>query len=320
MTYTTDSDFLQEILDRQSDAAEVSHLRPTDPSRPQNPEGVQSSIFEIDGVEELFIDDLPKAPQVKSVDAIKADLETGAITKYEALISVLFSTLYHPDQTALSFTREDLVAAANNLGVSPPSNIGDVLYAYRHRAPLPAWIQATATEGKAWSIEPAGRGQYVMAQSAPLWIEAPDDIEMSWLEDPTPGTAREFGLEGTALLEAILRSGDVLSDFLQLDMYHLQSQVRTHIASFGQVEIGMSFVGADTETSVAVAVQLCGQGGAVSLAKMGQYDAYLQSRFFGHTSRQVIAQLIGPHKVHLMDVDLSDGEPIVRQHHLYNLV
>ena len=71
---------------------------------------------------------------------------------YNSIIERVFLARYRPGDTLVEFIREDLVDAATALGVPVPRNLGDVLYTFRYRRPLPKAILKTAPNEKEWSI------------------------------------------------------------------------------------------------------------------------------------------------------------------------
>ena len=79
---------------------------------------------------------------------------------YNSIIERVFLARYRPGDTLVEFIREDLVDAATALGVPVPRNLGDVLYTFRYRRPLPKAILETAPNEKEWSIRGAGPAAY----------------------------------------------------------------------------------------------------------------------------------------------------------------
>ena len=65
--------------------------------------------------------------------------------RYLQIIESIFDKHYKRGATAIEFTREDIVTAAQRLKVDLPKNLGDVLYSFRYRAELPAGITRRAT-------------------------------------------------------------------------------------------------------------------------------------------------------------------------------
>ena len=53
--------------------------------------------------------------------------------RYLQIIESIFDKHYKRGATAIEFTREDIVTAAQRLKVALPKNLGDVLYSSRYR-------------------------------------------------------------------------------------------------------------------------------------------------------------------------------------------
>ncbi len=89
---------------------------------------------------------------------------------YLSIIEQLFRSKFKPGMRAVGFEREEIIKFGKALKVDLPKNLGDVVYTVRYRAVLPDTIQATAGEGEAWIIRPAGRSKYrfVLVPNAPL--------------------------------------------------------------------------------------------------------------------------------------------------------
>src|SRR5579884_3166955 len=85
---------------------------------------------------------------------------TKDLNRYDRVIEHVFISRFHPGDRSVDFVRKDLEAAAEQLGIEPPSNKGDVLYSYRFRGALPSSITSTAPSGEEWIIRLAGRGRY----------------------------------------------------------------------------------------------------------------------------------------------------------------
>ena len=81
--------------------------------------------------------------------------------KYSRLIERIFFQRYEPGIESIEFSRADIPEAARELNISPPKNLGDVLYSFRYRRSLPKSIVETAEEGKEWELRSYGISQYV---------------------------------------------------------------------------------------------------------------------------------------------------------------
>ncbi|HLY32757.1 MAG TPA: hypothetical protein VKQ36_17170, partial [Ktedonobacterales bacterium] len=61
--------------------------------------------------------------------------------RYSQIVEHIFFHRYQEGARVIEFTRDDLVQTAQELGISPPKNLGDILYSFRYRGALPATIQ-----------------------------------------------------------------------------------------------------------------------------------------------------------------------------------
>ena len=82
------------------------------------------------------------------------------LNRYQALIADIFLRHHRKGLTVIPFTRVELVANAEELKIVLPKNLGDVLYSFRYRNPLPDEILKTQPMGMEWVIEGAGRALY----------------------------------------------------------------------------------------------------------------------------------------------------------------
>lgn len=73
--------------------------------------------------------------------------------RYQALIESIFVKHYRRGKKVVPFTREELISTAQQLKIVVPSNLGDVLYSFRYRNPLPQKILDTQPAGEEWQIE-----------------------------------------------------------------------------------------------------------------------------------------------------------------------
>ena len=80
--------------------------------------------------------------------------------RYNQLIEAIFAKYCREGISEISFERSEINRAADEFGIKLPKNLGDVLYSFRYRVPLPASIVDKAQEGYEWIIRPAGRAQY----------------------------------------------------------------------------------------------------------------------------------------------------------------
>src|SRR6266404_843808 len=78
-------------------------------------------------------------------------------TRYHRSLAYVFNSHHKPGLREIPFKREELTAAGKKLKLKPLKNLGDAIYSYRYRIPLPQEITSTAPEGYSWVIMPAGK-------------------------------------------------------------------------------------------------------------------------------------------------------------------
>jgi hypothetical protein len=96
--------------------------------------------------------------------------EAPAPDRYKRIIEHVFLTHWTEGAQSIPFKRTELQDAATELGIKPPSNLGDIIYAFRYRADFPISVSEKAPKGTLWVIFPAGRGKYEFRQRT--WVTA----------------------------------------------------------------------------------------------------------------------------------------------------
>ena len=67
------------------------------------------------------------------------------MSTYRRIIERVFLDRYRPGDVEVDFLRDDLVDAAEALGLPVPKNLGDVLYTFRSRRAFPESVAEKAT-------------------------------------------------------------------------------------------------------------------------------------------------------------------------------
>lgn len=81
------------------------------------------------------------------------------IGMYNTVILEIFRRYYRSGINTFDFSRIELNEVGIKFGLSP-KNLGDVIYSFRFRRPLPKEILDSAPEGFEWIIEGAGKALY----------------------------------------------------------------------------------------------------------------------------------------------------------------
>jgi hypothetical protein len=166
--------------------------------------------------------------------------------RYGALLERIFFEHWKKDVRQFEFGRDEFEAWAGKLNIKLPKNLGDLIYSFRFRAPLPAKIRETEPKGKEWRIELAGTARYRFMLGPPSRILPRTDL----VEIPIPGSTPElislYALgDEQALLAATVRYNRLIDIFLSITTYSLQNHLRTTVKGMGQIEIDELYVGID---------------------------------------------------------------------------
>jgi hypothetical protein len=166
-------------------------------------------------------------------------------SRYEQIIERIFRAHYTRPAEEFEFTRDEIVTTAQQLGIGLPKNLGDVLYTFRYRAPLPPYIAAAAPKGKSWTILPAGRGRYRFLAEVALKAEPNAALAETKVPDATPGVIAMYALGDEQALLAKLRYNRLIDVFTGVTCYSLQNHLRTNLPDFGQIETDEIYIGID---------------------------------------------------------------------------
>ena len=180
--------------------------------------------------------------------------------QYSQIIAHVFAKHYTRGAREVVFDREEIVDAAQKLGLPRPKNIGDVVYSFRFRKAFPESIKKTAPKGLEWILRKAGASRYrfvlgkqwsVAPDHKPIttctglsqyplktfrfvlgkqWSVAPDPHRsIIKVPDATPGVIAMYALTDEQALLAKLRYNRLIDLFAAITCYSLQSHLRTSV-------------------------------------------------------------------------------------------
>jgi len=241
--------------------------------------------------------------------------------RYVQLIEAVFHEAYEPGTEVVEFRREDLVRCARSLGVRLPKNIGDVIYSFRYRTPLPESITMLAPKDTQWVIVPAGRARYRFAAQATVEFLPNRVLTETRIPDATPGVIALYSLSDEQALLARLRYNRLIDVFTRLTCYSLQSHLRTSIPDLGQVETDEIYIGLDKSgVHYVVPVQAKGGKDKLSVVQIQQDLALCAGKFPELICRPIGAQFLQNDVIVLFEFqDTADGIRMASEKH-YRLV
>ena len=118
------------------------------------------------------------------------------------IIEAIFRGKYTPGDRQVPFDRAEISAHAANLNVATPKNLGDVIYSFRYRKPLPDSILNEAPDGETWIIRSVGRSRYEFVLVADLPILPNPNLALTKIPDATPGIISKYAFSDEQALLA----------------------------------------------------------------------------------------------------------------------
>lgn len=241
--------------------------------------------------------------------------------RYSQLIEEIFLSHFKPGAVEVPFEREDLVRVARKLGVKLPKNLGDVIYSFRYRTPLPESVRAKAPEGKEWIIRPAGPAKYSFVAIEQAIIQPSKMMAETKVPDATPGVIAMYALSDEQALLAKLRYNRLIDIFTGVTCYSLQNHLRTTVPKLGQIETDEIYIGVDKKgVHYVFPVQAKGGNDHLSVVQIEQDMAMCANKFPLLICRAIGAQFMQDDLIALFEFEHSkQGITVVSEKH-YRLV
>ena len=253
-------------------------------------------------------DDIPK----------QEDKATPKWNRYQAIIIDIFQR-NHEGGEEFEFGREEIAEAARCLNIEPPKNLGDVVYTFRYRKPLPQPIIDTQPEGLHWLILGAGDARYRFRLSKLATIVPTQGMMVRKIPDATPEIISQYALTDEQALLAKIRYNRLIDVFLGIVASSLQNHLRTKIPNYGQIEINELYVGVDSKgAQYIVPVQAKGGSDTLGVIQTIQDTIFCatQERYEHCIARPVSAQFMADDTIAMFELHFDGDEvSIVRERH-----
>ena len=107
---------------------------------------------------------------------------------------------------------------AQELDIKLPKNLGDIIYSFRFRTPLPESIQRCAPEGETWGIRLSGKARYEFVARKYWVIEPNTQLIQIKVPDSTPGIIARYSLNDEQALLAKVRYNRLIDLFYTFDV------------------------------------------------------------------------------------------------------
>lgn len=241
--------------------------------------------------------------------------------RYEQILTKVFFDHYVEGSRQVEFTRQDLIDAAEELGLDRPLNIGDIPYSFRHRGLSPAQIMETAPDGETWIWRSGGTSIYRLVMVPDNPIVPNQNLAVTKVPDATPGIVAWHSQGDEQSLLARLRYNRLLDIFLGITCYSLQNHLRTTVEGIGQIETDEIYVGIDRRgAQYIVPVQAKSERDQIGRVQLEQDIALCEERWSALICRPVAAQMMDNDTIALFEFELQDDDVRIVSERHYQLV
>lgn len=246
-----------------------------------------------------------------------------ALSRYVQIIEAVFKRYWKRGKTEFVFERGELEQVCSELGIKSPKNLGDVIYTFRYRRPLPKSILETQPVDRGWLILGDGDARYRFRLNKLTHIRPTNGLLVRKIPDATPEIIARYALSDEQALLAKVRYNRLIDIFLGISTYSLQNHLRTKIPNYGQIEIDELYVGLDSRgAQYIVPVQAKGGTDVLGAIQTIQDVTFCQTerRYRDCIARAVSAQFLADDTIALFETTFDGDEvSIVREQH-YQLV
>lgn len=237
------------------------------------------------------------------------------------IIEQIFMNKYKEGDHRVEFERTDITLTAERLGVKPPKNLGDVIYSFKYRNPLPESVIEKAPAGREWIIKNEGTAKYAFVAVTNAWITPDHQRTVTKIPEATPGIISKYALGDEQALLARLRYNRLLDIFTGVTCYSLQNHLRTTVPGIGQVETDEIYVGIDKQGRQYVfPVQAKGGKDNLSVVQIEQDIRLCEDKFPDLICRAIATQFLENEKIVIFEFILQDDEVRKTSEKHYRLV
>ncbi len=242
--------------------------------------------------------------------------------KYNRIICSIFLERYEQGKTSITFAREEFQQKAQELGVKPPKNLGDIVYSYKYRQYLPEEITRTAPDGYYWRIRNVGKACYEFVLEKGIEFIKPDSMLATIkIPDATPSIVKKYSASDEQALLTIVRYNRLIDIFLGITCYSLQSHLRTTITGIGQIETDEIYVGVDKKgRQFIIPVQAKGGSDKLGITQIEQDVELCKQKYPELICRAVACQFITSDIVAMFEFSVEEGKIVKEIERHYKII
>lgn len=244
-------------------------------------------------------------------------VQTMSTAAYPRIIAAIFEAHYRSGDEEVAFERGELEETSTTLGIPRPKNLGDIIYTFRFRKPLPESIRSTAPPDREWIIRQRGDARYAFVLVRPPRLEPRSDLAQIRIPNSTPGLISRYALDDEQALLAIVRYNRLIDIFTGIACYSLQNHLRTKVKDLGQVETDEVYVGVDKRgVHYVFPVQAKGGRDKHSIVQIEQDFAMAAAKFPDLICRPIAVQFLTGRALAILEfVETPTGLKIVEERH-----
>ncbi|MBD2387568.1 endonuclease [Cylindrospermum sp. FACHB-282] len=240
---------------------------------------------------------------------------------YNAIITGIFNRYYQPNLDNFEFNRDELPEIANQLGIQPPKNLGDLLYCFRYRRPLPKAITDKVPEGMEWIIESKGSSNYSFRLVQMNRIIPNKNLIKIKIPDASPEIIDKYMSGDEQALLTKIRYNRLIDIFLGITAYSLQNHLRTTVTGVGQIEIDEIYVAINSNgVQFIIPVQAKAGNDQIGVVQTKQDIGYCTEKFPDLICRSISAQFMEKNLIAMFELAIEEGEVKIVQEKHFNLV
>ena len=240
---------------------------------------------------------------------------------YASIIERIFESKFKAGMREVEFSRQDIVDVSNEHKITSPKNLGDLVYSFRYRAPLPSSIRSKAGKGEAWIIRPAGRGKYRLALVPDVPLAPNNNMITTKVPDSTPGVVAKYAFSDEQALLARVRYNRLVDIFTGITCYSLQNHLRTTVPGMGQVETDELYVGVDKKGAHYVfPVQAKGGSDRLSIVQIEQDFAVCAHKVPSLVCRPIGTQFMEDDVIAMFEFEQTEDSAGISSEKHYKLV
>lgn len=234
------------------------------------------------------------------------------MSKYDDVIERVFINNYTDEAIKVPFSRDELVQACDELGITRIKNLGDIPYTYRFRRELPKTIKDKCQANSEWIIIGTGIGTYEFRLASPSKIAPTANRKRIKVPDATPEIVRKYapGTDEQALLTKV-RYNRLVDIFTGLTCYSIQNHLRTSIKNVGQIEIDEMYIGVNKKgTHFVIPCQAKSPGDRFGIVQVMQDVAFCNGRYPNAICKTIALQFLSETDVAILELAVEEIDDI----------